>query len=93
MSVVFTDEEIRALIVEPKMLSADYRSRLALRAKRGHREQELVVRSADEHEFHVILRQSTTGNLGTHHSFRRRLGTPRGFNPAIGVASPDFATG
>jgi hypothetical protein len=63
MSVVFTDEEIRALIVEPKTLPADYRSRFALRAKRGHKEQEFVVRGADEHEFHVILRQSTTDPL------------------------------
>ncbi len=63
MSVVFTDEEIRALIAEPKAPAADYRSRLALRSKRGHKEQELVVRGANEHEFHVILRQSTTDAL------------------------------
>jgi len=28
-------------------------------------------------------------NLGTHHSFRRRLRMLRGFDPTIGVASPD----
>jgi len=74
MSVVFSDTEIAALIAERKVLPADYRTRLVLRSKRGHKEQELVVRGADEHEFHVILRQSTTD--------------PLSFSVILGVAVP-----
>ena len=59
MAVAFTDVEIAALIEEPKVLPVDYRSRLVLRAKRGHKEQELLVRGSEQHEFHLILRQST----------------------------------
>lgn len=63
MSIVFSDEQIQALIEEPKPLSADYRNRLALRNKRGHRSQALIVRGTGDHEFHLILRQSMTNAL------------------------------
>ena len=63
MAVLFTDAEIAELVAEPKALPADYHTRLVLRAKRGHKEQELLVRGSDEHEFHLILRQSTTDAL------------------------------
>ena len=63
MTVTFTDAEIAGLIAEPKVLPADYRARLTLRAKRGHKEQELLVRGSSEHEFHLILRQSISDHL------------------------------
>lgn len=63
MSVVFTDDEILALILEPKPLPHDYRKRLSLRQKHGHREQELTVQGAEAHELHTILRQSSIDPL------------------------------
>ena len=63
MSIVFTDDQIRALILEPKPLPHDYRKRLSLRQKRGHREQELTIQGAEAHEFHIILRQSSIDPL------------------------------
>jgi len=58
MSIIFTDQEIAALIQEPKPLSKDYKSKLALRGKRGHREAELAVQGNHGNDFHIILRQS-----------------------------------
>ena len=63
MSVVFTDDQIRALILEPKPLPHDYRKGLSLRQKRGHCEQELTIQGAEAHEFHIILRQSSIDPL------------------------------
>jgi len=63
VSVVFTDDEILALILEPKPLPHDYRKRLGLRQKHGHREQELSVQGAEAHEFRIILRQSSIDPL------------------------------
>jgi len=63
VSIVFTDDQIRALILEPKPLPHDYRKRLRLRQKRGHREQELSVQGAEGHAFHIILRQSSIDPL------------------------------
>jgi hypothetical protein len=63
VSIIFTDDQIRALILEPKPLPPDYRRRLRLRQKRGHREQELSVQGAEGHEFHIILRQSSIDPL------------------------------
>jgi len=63
MSVVFTDDQIAALVSEPKPLPRDPRKTLALRDKRGHREQDYIVEGGDGHEFHIILRQSTRNPL------------------------------
>ena len=58
MSIVFTDQQIATLIQEPKSLSKDYKSKLALRGKRGHREAELAVQGNHGNDFRIILRQS-----------------------------------
>ena len=58
MSIIFTDQEIAELIQEPKPLSKDYKSKLALRGKSGHREAELSVQGSQGNDFRIILRQS-----------------------------------
>jgi len=63
VSIVFTDDEIRALIREAKPLPRDYKANLVLRQKRGHRERELTIQGAEGHEFHIILRQSSIAQL------------------------------
>jgi hypothetical protein len=75
VGVSFSDEQIEVLIREPKPLPKDYRKRLALRDKRGHREQELAVPGSEGHEFHIILRQSSTN--------------PLNFSVILGVTVPD----
>mgnify|MGYP000892653781 FL=1 len=63
MSVVLTDEEIQRLLGESKPLGADYRRRLKLKARRGHKESELEVTGADGSEFRVRMRQSESNPL------------------------------
>ncbi len=63
MSITYTDEQIETLIREPKQLPKDYRAHLALREKRGHREQNYVLRGQEENEFQIILRQSRSNPL------------------------------
>ncbi len=63
MSVVFTDDQIRALIREPKPLPRDYRTSLGLRQKRGHRERDLTIQGTEGHDFHITLRQSSIDPL------------------------------
>lgn len=74
MNVVFSDEQIRTLIREPKELPLDYRNRFALREKRGHKERDFVIQGAEGHEFHVILRQS--------------ISNPLNFSAILGVTVP-----
>ena len=54
----YSDDEIARMIREKKLLSANYRSRLQLRAKRGHKERELDVPGENGTQYRVILRQS-----------------------------------
>ena len=58
MAARLTDSEIAQLIREPKPLPNDYRARIQVRPKRGHRERELEVTGANGGEFVLILRQS-----------------------------------
>lgn len=58
MAIVLTDGEIYALVQEPKPLPNDYREKLHLKAKRGHKERELDVTGTSRSEFRLILRQS-----------------------------------
>jgi hypothetical protein len=55
VSVVFTNDQIKAMIQELKPLPHDYKSRLGLRQKRGHSERKLIIQGAEGHEFHIIL--------------------------------------
>lgn len=63
MAVRFADPEIAALIVEAKPVAQDWRSRVRLRPKRGHRERELDLSGQAGHEFSLILRQNSINVL------------------------------
>lgn len=59
MDVKLTDEEIQNLINEPKILPDDFRDKLALKSKRGHKEAQLSVIGEKGSNFLLILRQSS----------------------------------
>jgi hypothetical protein len=82
MAARLTDSEIAQLIQEPKPLPNDYRARVQVRPKRGHRERELEVREANGGEFVVILRQSEFNPL----DFSAILG----YSPS--EVEPDFSS-
>jgi len=58
MAARYTDEQIVALFQEHKPLPDDWRSRVQLRAKRGHKERDLVIDGVDGNRFRLILRQN-----------------------------------
>ena len=58
MAIQYTDDQIAALFAEPKLLPEDYRRRMLLKPKRGHKEQQLELRGTLGGEFRIILRQS-----------------------------------
>ena len=58
MPIILTDSEIQGLVQEAKPLPDDYREKLQLKPKRGHKERELDVTGAASSEFRLILRQS-----------------------------------
>mgnify|MGYP006283680105 CR=1 FL=1 len=51
------------MIAVPKLLPADYRSRIQMRSKRGHKERELEVPGQDNGHYRLILRQSNSNTL------------------------------
>jgi hypothetical protein len=63
MPTFLNDTQIAALIAEPKLLPADYRSRIQTKPKRGHRERELDVDGVQGGKFRVVLRQSSYNPL------------------------------
>jgi len=63
MPILLTDTDIHGLLAEPKPLAADYRKRLTIRPKRGHKECELDVEGANDSEFRLYLRQSNFNTL------------------------------
>ena len=63
MPAVFSDAEIALLISEPKQLPPDWRTRLSLRPKRGHKEQQLDLIGESGSEFRMILRLSNVNQL------------------------------
>lgn len=63
MPVLLNDDEIRRLINEPKPLEPNYRERIRLKPKRGHKEAELDFEGTDGSPFRLILRQSMKNPL------------------------------
>jgi len=51
------------MIKERKLLPANYRSRFALRSKRGHKERELDIQGARGSSYRLILRQSDCNSM------------------------------
>jgi len=63
MAEFLSEAEVQALLCEPKPLPPDYRNRLRLKSKRGHKEADLDVEGRDGSEFRLIVRQSETNRL------------------------------
>jgi hypothetical protein len=63
MSVRYSDADITRLINEEKHLGVGFHSKIRLRDKRGHKEQELDVGGADGSRFRIVLRQSNFNPL------------------------------
>jgi len=53
-----TESEIARLVAERKILPANYRERLQLSPKRGHREQNIDIHGEAGEDFRLILHQS-----------------------------------
>lgn len=75
MPVLLTDEDIQRLVNERKPLGTDYRRRLKLKPRRGHKETELEVTGADGSEFRIRIRQSD--------------GNPLDFSVILGYSLPN----
>lgn len=58
MTELLAEEEISALVSEKKLLPADYRNKIRVRPKRGHKEREMDLRGEYGSDFRLILRQS-----------------------------------
>ena len=63
MAVIFSEMEIKLLLIEPKTLPDDYRLRIQTKPKRGHRERELTVTGFLRTEFQLIFRESNFNPL------------------------------
>jgi hypothetical protein len=63
MAIILSDKEIADLVQEKKPLPEDYRAKIQMRAKTGHKERELDVKGEDGNEFRLILRQGTINPL------------------------------
>jgi len=63
MAIILSDKEIADLIQEQKPLPPDYRARIQLRPKLGHKERELDLDGDKGNEFRLILRQSAINPL------------------------------
>ncbi len=58
MAVTYLDQEVESLVQERKPLPADWHSRIRLKSKRGHQEQQLDLTGEAGSEFRLILRQN-----------------------------------
>ena len=58
MAAIFSEEDIRNLLQEKKPLPPDYRGRIQIRPKLGHKEREMDIEGDNGEEFRIILRQS-----------------------------------
>ena len=63
MSAILSDEDIEILIKEKKLLPTDYRTKIQVRPKRGHKERELDVKGSNGSDFRLIFRQSLLNPL------------------------------
>ena len=63
MAARFSDDDIARMIQERKPLPENYRSKIQLREKRGHKERELDLTGASGTPFRVIMRQSNFSAL------------------------------
>jgi len=63
MPDILSDIEIMQLIKETKPLTEDYRTKIQVRPKTGHKERELNIKGDNGNDFRIILRQSVYNPL------------------------------
>ena len=63
MAARYTDSDIQQLLAERKRLPDEYRKKLKLREKRGHREADLSIACVTGVEFRLIARQNSLNVL------------------------------
>lgn len=63
MAATYSDQEIAELLQERKPLPADWRNRVLLRPKRGHKERDLEITGEAGSELRLILRQNKINPL------------------------------
>ena len=63
MAIRLSEVDIQRLMIERKPLPPDFRDRIQVKPKRGHKERELDITGADGSDFRLILRQSTLNPL------------------------------
>jgi len=63
MPVLLTDPEIAALLSEPKGLPSDYKKKLIMKPKSGHKESEFDLKGIGGSDFKIIMRQSIVNQL------------------------------
>lgn len=63
MAIILSEKEIADLVQEKKPLPEDYRAKIQMRAKTGHKERELDLKGEKGNEFRLILRQSAINPL------------------------------
>lgn len=63
MAIVYSEEEIALLVAERKPIPKDWRTRVRLRAKRGHDESDFNCTGVVGTIFRIILRQSAVNAL------------------------------
>jgi hypothetical protein len=63
VGLFLNDSQIAALLAEPKMLPEDWRARMHLKPKRGHKERECDVPGQKGFTFRLILRQANLNPL------------------------------
>lgn len=55
---IISDQDIKLLVNEKKSLPRDFRAKIQVQPKRGHKERELDIKGEDGNDFRLILRQS-----------------------------------
>ncbi len=58
MSTMLSDQDVALLLRERKVIPTDYRKKIQVHPKRGHKERELDVKGSDGNDFRLIVRQS-----------------------------------
>ncbi len=63
MPVLLTDSEIASLVNESKSLPEDYKKKMLMKTKPGHKESEFELKGSNGSDFKIIMRQSTANQL------------------------------
>ena len=58
MAAIFSEQDILGFLQEKKPLPPDYRTKIQIRPKLGHKEREMDIEGVNGEEFRLILRQN-----------------------------------